>query len=244
MGRRQFNPDGTCVHCGKPHPKCNAHKKRTGKSEPCMRAPNEFLGVCNTHGGASILARRKQHEMGQRQLLEEAERRFALRKDMDPASALLDLVHYQAGVVEFWREQVEKVPEHQLTWGVLKRVDKTGGLWDELTETTGAAVDLTYQLLREAQKDLADYASAALRAGIDERRVRIVEQQGELFGQAQRAILTAMFEEMVKLLRAQGVEDSVVLEALRSGWQSAQKTVVPAQLRALAANTQAKEELL
>ena len=73
------------------------------------------------------MARRKQQEMGQRQVLEEAARRFALRKDIDPASALLDLVHYQAGVVQFWREQVELVPDDQLTWGVLKKVDKTGG---------------------------------------------------------------------------------------------------------------------
>lgn len=241
---KQFNPDGTCNICGKPHPKCNAHRKRTNRTEPCMRAPNEHLGVCNTHGGASRLARRKQHEMGQRQLLEEAERRFALRKDIDPASALLDLVHYQAGVVQFWREQVELVPDDQLTWGILKKVDKTGGLWEELTETSGAAVDLTYQLLREAQKDLAEYASLALRAGIDERRVRIAEQQGEVFGEAQRAILTAMLEETMKVLRAQGVTEEAVLVALRAGWQAAQQVVVPRVLRGIAATAHAREELL
>lgn len=234
------NPDGTCRKCGEVHERCAAHVK----GKPCRRWPNTDLKVCNTHGGASRMARRKQHEMGQRQELEIAARRFALRKDVDPASALLDLVHYQAGVVAFWREQVEKVPEDQLTWGVLKKVDKTGGLWEELTETTGAAVDLTYQLLREAQKDLAEYAGAALKAGIDERRVRIVEQQGELFGQAQRSILTAMLEETVKVLRAAGVQDDVVLDALRKGWQQAQGVVVPRELRQIAELTKEREALL
>ena len=190
------------------------------------------------------MARREQQEMGQRQELQIAARRFALRKDIDPASALLDLVHYQAGVVQFWREQVELVPDDQLTWGVLKKVDKTGGLWEELTQTEGAAVDLTYQLLREAQKDLSEYASAALKAGIDERRVRIVEQQGELFGSAQRSILTAMLEETVKVLRAAGVTDDVVLDTLRKGWQAAQGVVVPRELRQIAELTKAREELL
>ena len=179
------------------------------------------------------MARRKQQEMGQRQELEIAARRFALRKDIDPASALLDLVHYQAGVVQFWREQVELVPD-----------DQPGGLWEELTQTEGAAVDLTYQLLREAQKDLSEYASAALKAGIDERRVRIVEQQGELFGSAQRSILTAMLEETVKVLRAAGVTDDVVLDTLRKGWQAAQGVVVPRELRQIAELTKAREELL
>lgn len=234
------NPDGTCRKCGQVHERCAAHVA----GRPCRRAPNEFLGVCNTHGGASRMARRKQHEMGQRQELAAAARRFALRKDIDPASALLDLVHYQAGVVEFWREQVEKVPEDQLTWGVLKKVDKTGGLWDELTQTEGASVDLTYQLLREAQQDLASYASAAVKAGIDERRVRIVEQQGEVFGQAQRAILTAMLEETVKLLRSAGVDDETVMVTLRKGWQAAQGVVVPRELRQIAELTREREALL
>lgn len=244
MNTRQFGPDGKCRHCGQPHPKCNAHKKNTGRKTPCGRSPVVGLGVCHVHGGASRLARRKVWEMGKRQVLEEAERRFALRKDMDPASALLDLVQYQAGVVEFWRHQVAQVPEDQLTWGILKRVDKTGGLWDELTETTGPAVDLSYQLLREAQQDLKSYAEAALRAGIDERRVRIVEQQGELFASGQRAILTAMLEETVKVLRAAGVHDDTVLTALRTGWARAQGEVVPRELRQLAARTQEKEALL
>lgn len=235
-----LNPDGTCKKCGEVHERCAAHVK----GNPCRRWPNTDLKVCNTHGGASRMARRKQHEMTQRQELEIAVRRFALRKDVDPASALLDLVHYQAGVVAFWREQVEKVPTDQLTWGVLKKVDKTGGLWEELIQTEGAAVDLTYQLLREAQKDLSEYASAALKAGIDERRVRIVEQQGELFGSAQRSILTAMLEETVKVLRAAGVTDDVVLDTLRKGWQAAQGVVVPRELRQIAELTKAREELL
>lgn len=241
--KKQFGPDGLCLVCGKAHPHCWGHRKGTNKTEPCMRPPG--MGpVCVNHGGRAPLARRKVAEEVQRQELEYAVTRFAVRKDLSPEDALLDLVQYQAGVVDFWRQEVEKVPRDQLTWGVLKRIDKTGGLWDELTETTGAAVDLTYQLLREAQQDLSTYAQACIRAGIEDRKVRIAEQQGELFAAGQRRILTSMFEEMANLLRANGVTDEDILATLRKGWLLAQQVVVPREMRALAAHTKAREELL
>lgn len=49
-----------------------------------------------------------------------------------------------------------------------------------------------WTLLREAENQLADYAARALRAGVDERRVKIAEQQGL----AVHAVMMAIFHRL------------------------------------------------
>jgi hypothetical protein len=44
-------------------------------------------------------------------------------------------------------------------------------------------------MLVQAQDKLADYATAALKAGVEERRVRLAENQGALVAQAIRQVL-------------------------------------------------------
>jgi hypothetical protein len=47
-------------------------------------------------------------------------------------------------------------------------------------------------MLQQASDRLASYAAAALKAGVEERRVRLAEQQGALVAQAIRNILDAL----------------------------------------------------
>lgn len=118
--------------------------------------------------------------------------RFAARTDIHPTEALLELVHYQAGIVTYWRGRVEDVDAKDLEWGQTKHESGFGpeGPIDKVT--TEAVPHVAYRLLVEAQDKLAAYAAAALKAGVDERRVRLAEGQGALVAQVIRGILAAL----------------------------------------------------
>ena len=108
--------------------------------------------------------------------------------DIDPAQALLDLVHWTAGECMYWREQVQRLAEdspEKLTWG--KTREKTGG--DDYGTTEEAKPNIAYLMLTDAQERLAKFATAALRAGVDERRVKLAEDQGRVLVDVVKAIL-------------------------------------------------------
>src|SRR5690625_199525 len=82
--------------------KCSA-KNRAGK--PCGNWAIKGGTVCRSHGGA---APRVKAAAARRRAQAEAAKALALfgaPKDVEPSQALLDLVHWTAGEVEYWREQ-------------------------------------------------------------------------------------------------------------------------------------------
>ena len=163
--------------------KCTATSKQTGQRCGAWATPG--TNVCRFHGGAA-----KQVKTKAAQRLTEAQARadvarFAARTDLHPAEALLDLVHYQAGVVAYWRSRVDQLEDQALEWGTTRV--KEGG--DDRGTTQEAKPHVAYALLREAQRDLAEYATAALKAGVEERRVQLAERHGNLVAGAIRAIL-------------------------------------------------------
>ncbi|NUO35651.1 MAG: hypothetical protein HOQ27_11390, partial [Dermatophilaceae bacterium] len=106
-----------------------------------------------------------------------------------PAEALLELVHWTAGEVDYWRARVVELAdtnEDALTWGVTKTKD--GG--DDRGTTEEAGPNVAYRMLTDASNRLAAYAAAALKAGVEERRVRLAEKQGSLVADVIRGILT------------------------------------------------------
>lgn len=168
--------------------KCQA-KKSSG--EQCRNWAVKGATVCRNHGGSApqvkaAAARRRQQEAAQR-----AATLFGAPKDVDPAQALLDLVHWTAGEVEYWRTRVRTLAEQDedaLTWGVTR--DKSGG--QDYGTTSEAKPNVAYAMLYAAQDRLAQYATAALKAGVAERQVALAEQQGSLVAGAVRAILDAL----------------------------------------------------
>ena len=254
MPARRLERGEHCSRCDQVHTRCLAHNK---SGQPCNRHPRTGARCCPLHGGGSQLSRDAADRATAHAEAVRQAKRFITKLDVDPHTALLDLVQYQAGVVAFWRQQVELVPTDQLTWGLMRTEEKQemvatlsadwdeliGDEWDnvarelavtETKEVSGAAADLTYQLLREASDDLARYAAGAIKAGVEERRVRLAESQAEVIAGVQQSILRRMFEEMMRLLAAHGVSDAEVLTALRKGWAEAVGVVVPSELRALA----------
>ena len=167
-------------------PLCGA---RTRGGSTCKNWPLPGTNRCRLHGGASpqvqaAVARRRQEDEARTDAA-----RFAARTDIHPADALLELVQYQAGIVVYWRGRVEDVNEADLVWGETKREKGVGPEGPIDKGTSEAAPHIAYRLLTEAQDKLAAYATAALKAGVDQRRIELAERQGSLVAVAVRAIL-------------------------------------------------------
>lgn len=206
--------------------KCGAN---TRSGHPCGRpagwgTEHPGIGTCKLHGG-STTNHNKAAAVVQAQRDVEL---FAARRDIHPAEALLELVQWTAGEVDYWRQRVTQLEEDDLTWGTTKV--KTGG--DDRGTTEEAKPNIAYAMLVDASNRLERYSSAALKANIDERRVRLAESEGRVLAGVIQRILTRIFDALVERLGA--VEARQVLE---SAWPELVAEIVPSELRAIAAGT-------
>jgi hypothetical protein len=215
-----------CPKCNQVHPKgCRGHAKVWDDStprtiigtRPCQLPPVTGLDVCRSHGAGSPQSKAKAERARTEQAASREVARLGVKVEMHPAEALIDLVHWTAGEVAYWRDvvvQVEADGGHRaLTWGVTKV--KEGG--DDRGTTSAAAPHIAYAMLTSASDRLAAYAAAALRAGVDERRVQLAERQGQLVADVIRGVLAA-------------------LNLTAEQWELV-PTIVPAQLRLLTSST-------
>ena len=182
-----------CATCGQTHPRgCQAHKKEARGGGPCLATPVPGGTVCKWHGGNSPSAKAAATKRLATLAAAEQVARLGLRVDIHPADVLIDLVHWTAGEVAYWRAQVVAIEDEggrrSLTWGVTK--EKSGG--DDFGTTQEAKPHIAYVMLRDASDRLAQYAAAALKAGVEERRVRMAEQQGALVADVIKGILAAL----------------------------------------------------
>lgn len=157
---------------------CKA-KRRDGQQ--CGSHAVKGLEVCRMHGGSSPQSRAKRDRYIADQKASREAHRLAQPIDTDPAQALLDLVSTAAGEVAYWAARVDEIQdrdEKRLTSGLTKITEgkDRGGVTTLRTVETVAAIE--YRMWTAAQDRLAQYATAALRAGVEERRVRIAEDLG------------------------------------------------------------------
>ena len=128
---------------------------------------------------------------------------------VDPAEALLQLIGWKYGEVKWLRARVQDMPGDELTWGLSQTDVGVGpeGPIDKVTHKASPSV--WWALLREAEDQLADYAARALRAGVDERRVKIAEQQGLMVHAVMMAVFNrlALTPEQWALARAAAPEE-------------------------------------
>ena len=192
---------------------CVATAKLSGQR--CRRSPIAGSTVCRVHGGSApnvkaAAARRAQEEEARRQLAALGE-----PEQVDPAEALLHLISWKYGEVKWLRQRVQDLPADELTWGIAQTDVGVGpeGPIDKVTEKASPSV--WWALLRQAEDQLANYAERALRAGLEERRVRMAEQQGNMV----HAVMMAIFDR---------------LDLTPSQWETVQM-VAPQELRRLAA---------
>lgn len=193
-------------------PKCTAHT-RSGK--PCGRYALRGTNVCEYHGGKSPQVQRKiAREEETIRTLEQARRDVQLfggRIDIHPAEALLQLVGSKAAEVAYWESRVAELEHDDLVWGLTR--EKTGG--DDHGSTFEAKITVALDQLHIAQRDLAQFAAASLKAGVDEAHVKLRQSQAE---QAVAVLRAALTDPRVAV--AADVAHDVILDAIR-GMQAA-----------------------
>lgn len=184
---------------------CGA-RKRQGEGT-CTQAAgwgtdHPGIGACKLHGGSM-----QNHKTAA--VTTQARRDvvlFGARRDVHPADALLELVQWTAGEVDYWRMRVKQLDEADLTWGVTRV--KEGG--DDRGTTQEAKPNVAYVMLVDASNRLERYSASALKAGVDERRVRLAEQQGTLL----HGVLVAVLGELGHDVAPGSVAAQVVLRHL------------------------------
>lgn len=219
-----------CERCGAIHPGCAGHtKNRENAGKPCGKPPLKGQTVCRFHGGAAPQNREAAARRLEAQAAQRAVATLGLPVDITPTEALLQEVQWTAGHVEWLRRKVAELDDGDLVWGTT-RVEVEGGTALRIDVEDGevagvgtgpsvkrvqtAAASVWYQLYTAERAHLVAVCSAALKAGVEERRVRLAEQQGDLVATAIRRILEA--------LNLTPEQEALV------------PTVVPAQLRLIA----------
>lgn len=214
-----------------PPQRCVSTARKTG--ERCKQWAVPGAKVCRSHGGvlpavklnAERNLQRAEAEAEFRRYSDDYERVFGKRKrkQIHPADALIELVQWTATEVEYWRERVNSLKEEELTWNLTHHQKGRGPQGPVNVKHYEAVMNIAYRMLRESSDRLASYSAAALKAGVDERRVALAENQGAVVVTALNRILDGMFN----FATAAGLDP-----AARSRWDEVVAELVPRELRA------------
>jgi hypothetical protein len=171
------------VSC-KRHISGGAHPDRKG--EPCKGSPMRGQEVCSAHGGRAPQAK----TAGERRLARERILELAVTlgepvDDVDPGDLVAEQIAHRAGHVRWLRKRVQAIDPDALVWGVTRK--KRGG--HDYGVTKEARPNIWLELYFEASAALERLCLDAIRAGLEERRVRLAERQAEVLEQLLDGIL-------------------------------------------------------
>jgi hypothetical protein len=166
--------------------KCGARKT---DGSPCPNWAMNGQLVCHAHGGQAARAKTKAVERVSELRAIKAMETYGLPLDVSPGDALLDEVRYTAGHVAWLREKVQELEDRDLVWGMTEQAEKNATEFSGTDTTYGAKPNVWLDLYMRERKHLVDVAKAAISAGIEERKVRLAEQQGALVAMVIRGIL-------------------------------------------------------
>lgn len=185
-GYEEYRPDG--------RRRCWSRSKRA-EGEQCGAPAMVGQNVCRHHGGSAPQALKAAAERVAEEKARQLVATYGRKIETTATEALLDEVQWTAGHVAWLRERVQEIEsdavvatsdsEHPLIWGVTR--EKAGG--EDHGITSEAAPNVWLKLYQQERTHLVKVCEAAIRAGIEERRVRLAEEQGALVAQVIRLIL-------------------------------------------------------
>lgn len=167
--------------------RCKAKSSRTG--ERCKKWALTDMTVCATHGGRSPRAKAGAEQRRAEKEALKAVATFGLPREINPRDALLEEVYRTAGAVDWLTAKVRELDPEAAVWGVTEKATKTATEYEGVDTTEAAAANMWVQLWQKERKHLVDVSKAAISAGIEERRVKLAEQQGALLAGVVKAIL-------------------------------------------------------
>lgn len=164
--------------------KCGAAGR---KGKPCALpaghgTDHPGIGRCSKHGGNTA----NHVKSAQREIAHREVESLGLPREVDPHTALLEELARTAGHVQWLGMKVREMQEHELVGptGSEGTDAKTG-----LQHYPTAEYNVWVRLYQDERKQLTLVATACIKAGIEERRVRLAEQQGQLIAQVLVAVL-------------------------------------------------------
>lgn len=175
---------------GRDKPLCGGKRRGEGAGKTCTRPAGwgtDHVGVgrCKLHGGKTP----SHQQAGSKALAAQAVRTFGLPREIDPRDALLEEVYRTAGAVDWLHQQVQALQADDVVWGKTEEVVKDAGEFPGTDTTYGARVNTWVQLWQQERAHLVRVSKEAINAGIEERKVRLAEQQGSLLASVIKAIL-------------------------------------------------------
>lgn len=155
---------------------CSATNRQGG---PCGRPVVPGLSVCRYHGGSTKASRAAAARRLEAQKAERTAATYGLPVEVDPLSALLQ---------ELWRTA------GHVAWlgALIADLDDVGA---EGRDERGRVVErpsVWIQLYQQERAHLAKVAKDCLTVGIEERRVRLAEDQARAVAEAMRAFAVAV----------------------------------------------------
>lgn len=178
--------------------RCGAKTRTGGKCQKTAGwgTSHPGAGRCKLHGGSTTngelhgnleLARRDAVVMG-------------APLPIDPHEAILQAIHIAAGEVRYCSDRIaeldaalvsiETVKTRPLSHG--KDGESATETVEETTRTTEVRLHAWIETRRDALNRMVAYSAAALKAGVEERQVKVAEQQAQQLANAMRAFATAL----------------------------------------------------
>jgi hypothetical protein len=166
---------------------CRAKKRRSERL--CTRpagwgTDHAGVGRCKLHGGASPTYRREAERLRAKQ----AVKQYGLSIDKDPHAALMEELQRTTGHVAWLRLKVGELADEQL----VGLVGMEGATEAGLRSHPRYEPNVYVRMYRAERTHLTRIAKTCIDAGIEEHRVRIVEEQGQLIARAIQGILTEL----------------------------------------------------
>lgn len=162
---------------------CTATSKATGNR--CRRSAVLDGTVCPMHGGKAPQVRNAIERRRQERAAVLAVESFGLPVVVDPHTALLEELHRTAGAVAWLGAVVADIDRADLVWGQTR--EKVGG--DDHGVTHEARPNAWVTLWQSERKHLVDVSRECIKAGIEERRVRLAESAGQELAAVLRRVL-------------------------------------------------------
>ena len=172
--------------------RCTAKAKSSGKR--CKKAAVLGGTVCATHGAGKRGTKQREHaeRRHEKQKAARAVATYGLPRDVDPHDALLEEVHRTAGHVAWLGNIVSELDRGALVWGITEQVQKDATEFPGTDVKAQAAPNIWLELYHRERQHLVKVAKAAIDAGIDERRVRLAEEQGRVIVDVLKATLAEL----------------------------------------------------
>lgn len=174
-------------------PKCPGHNR---EGAPCSLTAghgtdHKGVGCCKFHGGSTPTGR----AAARRQAAEQAVVTYGLPREIDPHAALLEELHRTAGHVAWLGQKIAAFEtDGQLKqYGAATVVEENGE--DGAAKTRTLLYEkpaIWVELYNRERRHFAEVAKTCISVGIEERRVQLAEQQGQLIAEVLRGVLTEL----------------------------------------------------